>query len=257
MTTVQDILDFLETVCPLSGKIEWDNTGFQCGDRNKEVRRILLALDPFPNVCREAVDFGADLLITHHPLLFRPATEITTDDMMGKAFLTLAAHNISFISAHTNLDCAPEGVNHTLATLLGLENIEILDCDEWKLLRCGTVENQPLPEFLGKVKALLGTPVLRYADGGKPVSKVAVGGGSCGSDLWMAKAAGCDTFVTADVKYNQFWEAKDAGISIIDAGHFYTENPVISLLADRLEMAFPDLTVKIAQTHSDCMKFYG
>ena len=98
MTTVQDILDFLETICPLSGKIEWDNTGFQLGDRRKEVRRVLLALDPFPSVCQEAVDRGADLLLTHHPLLFRPVTELTTDDIVGKAFLTLAANNIAFIS---------------------------------------------------------------------------------------------------------------------------------------------------------------
>ncbi len=257
MITVQDILDFLETVCPLSGKCEQDNTGFQCGDRNKEVRRVLLALDPFPNVCREAVDFDADLLLTHHPLLFRPVTEITTDDMVGKSFLTLAAHNISFISAHTNLDCAPGGINDTLAGLLGLQDIKTVDCDPDHLLRQGTVEAQTLQEFMGKVKALLGTPVLRYADGGKPVSKVAVGGGSCGSELWMAKEAGCDTFVTADVKYNQFWEAKDAGINIIDAGHFYTENPIIPVLADKLQSAFPELTVKIARTHRDCMKFYG
>ena len=257
MTTVQDILDFLEALCPMRYKIEWDHTGLQLGSRNKPVKNVLLALDPFPHVCKEAVDTGADLLLTHHPLIFNPTDSITDDNSVGCAALTLAESGIVSISAHTHLDCAPGGINDTLAKLLGLADIKTVDCDPDHLLRQGTLETQSLQEFMGRVKAVLGTPVLRYADGGKPVSKVIVGGGSCGTEWHLAKEAGCDTFLTSDVKYNQFWNAKDAGMSIIDAGHFYTENPIIPVLADKLQEAFPELIVKISKTHRDCMKFYG
>ena len=102
----------------------------------------------------------------------------------------------------------------------------------------------------------LGCPGLRYVASGKEVRKVAVGGGSCGGALAEVAAAGCDTFVTADIKYNLFRDAYDLGINLIDAGHFYTENPVCGYLAEQLQRAFPDLTVKVSETHRDCMKFY-
>ena len=98
-------------------------------------------------------------------------------------------------------------------------------------------------------------PGLRYVDGGKPVRRVAVGGGSCADGMHEALEAGCDTFVTADVRYNQFWDAHDLGLNRIDAGHFYTENPVTRVLADALAKAFPDISVKISETHTDCMKY--
>ena len=112
-----------------------------------------------------------------------------------------------------------------------------------------------LPAFLEHVKAKLLTPVLRYVDGGKPVSKVAVGGGACASGIREAWDAGCDTFVTSDVKYNQFWDAKDLGMNLIDAGHFYTENPVCAVLAKKLAAAFPEVTVELSKNHADCMEF--
>ena len=98
--------------------------------------------------------------------------------------------------------------------------------------------------------------MLKFVDSGKPVTKVAVGGGSCGGAIREAFDAGCDTFVTADVKYNQFWDAKDLGMNLIDAGHFQTENPVIPVLAAKIAAACPDVEVKISETHTDCMKFY-
>ena len=123
------------------------------------------------------------------------------------------------------------------------------------LVRVGETDEQPLAEFLQTVKQALGCPGLRYVDGGKPVRRVAVGGGSCADGMLEAVAAGCDTFVTADVRYNQFWDAHDLGLNLIDAGHFYTENPVTRVLADTLKRAFPDISVKISETHTDCMKY--
>lgn len=263
MATVHDILTFLETLAPRHMKMDWDNVGLLCGSRKTEVTRILVALDPFEGVCKEAVDFGAELIVTHHPLIFKALNSITDETSVGRSIQLLCENRISAINAHTNLDCAPGGVNDRLATALGLENIEVIDPmgmdengQEWGLLRKGTVAQQPLVDFLSTVKTALSCDGLRYVDAGRPVNKVAVGGGACASEIMDAVKAGCDTFITSDVKYNQFWDAYDLGLNLIDAGHFHTENPVTACLAEKISAAFPEVEVKISETHTDCMKFY-
>ena len=263
MATVADILAYLETLAPRNMKMDWDNVGLLCGRRDREVTRILVALDPFLHVCREAKELGAELLVTHHPLIFSPVKAVTDDTEVGACIGYLWENGISAINAHTNLDCAPEGVNDILARRLGLSDIQVVDpmgTDEqgrpWGLLRIGQVEQMPLPEFLPIVKDRLDCSGLRYCDGGRPVSHVAVGGGACGSELRDAARAGCDTFVTSDVKYNQFRDAQYMGINLIDAGHFPTENPVVGLLAEKIAAAFPEIQVKISESHGDVTKFY-
>ena len=262
MTTVADILKFLEALAPRDMKMSWDHVGLLCGSRATPVTKVLVALDPFEHVCREAADWGAELIVTHHPLIFRPLPNITDETSIGRAIMMLCRSGISAINAHTNLDQAPGGVNDVLAATLGLEKIQVIspsgvDAEgrDWGLLHCGEIPEQPLEDFLAAVKQKLGSTGLRYVDGGKPVQKVAVGGGSCGSDLPAAVAAGCDTFVTSDVKYNQFWDAKDLGLNLIDAGHFYTENPVVPVLAAAIAEAFPEIEVKVSENHRDCMEF--
>ena len=261
MVTVKDILDYLETLAPTSMKMDWDNTGLLCGDPNCPVHKILVALDPFEGVCYEAHDTGADLIVTHHPLIFEAPRSITTQTSIGRSIMFLCEKGISAINAHTNLDCAPGGVNDVLAQRLDLDNIAVINPtgtdaqgNPWGLLRMGTFDTE-LPVFLAHVKHRLGTPMLRYVDGGKPVHKVAVGGGACAGSLMDAWDAGCDTFVTSDVKYNQFWDAKDLGINLIDAGHFYTENPVCGHLTQQLSRQFPDLVITVSKNHCDCMEF--
>lgn len=263
MATVAEILKFMESVAPRNMKMDWDNVGLLCGSKSTPVTKILVALDPFEHVCQEAADWGAELIITHHPIIFQAMKSITDDTSIGRSILQLCRHGIAAINAHTNLDQAPGGVNDVLARTLGLENIEVInacgvdeDGNEWGLLRCGNAEEQTLDTFLGNVKAKLGCQGLRYVDGGKPVRKVAVGGGSCAGGMLDALDAGCDTFVTADIKYNQFWDASDLGLNLIDAGHFQTENPVVAVLAEKLQAAFPEIEVKISEKHNDCMKFY-
>ena len=263
MTTVGDILKYIETLAPRSMKMDWDNVGLLCGSKATPVTKVLVALDPFEGVCREAAQWGAQLIVTHHPVIFQAPKAITDETSVGRSILQLCAHGISAINAHTNLDCAPGGVNDVLAKKLALVNVQVVDPNgtdengnEWGLLRMGEVPEQPLDAFLNRVKTLLGCEGLRYVDGGKPVRKVAVGGGSCAGEMLDALRAGCDTFVTADVKYNHFWDAKDLGINLIDAGHFATENPVVSVLAEKIAGAFPEIEVKISETHADCMKYY-
>jgi len=263
MTKVKDILDFLETVAPSYMKMDWDNVGLLCGNENQRIQKVLVALDPFESVCLEAKEVGADLLLTHHPLIFQAPNAVTTQTELGRSILFLAKNGISAVNAHTNLDCAPGGVNDVLAETLGLEEISVVDPSGtdregkyWGLLRQGVVPEQNLPAFLATVKEKLGCLGLRYVECGKPVRRVAVGGGSCGSEVEAAAKAGCDTFVTADVKYNQFFSAKELGLNIIDAGHFHTENPVCRVLADKLQAAFPELDVVLSQKHTDCVKFF-
>ena len=256
MATVADILKFIETVAPPYMKEDWDNVGLNCGHMDRPVTKILVALDPFAHVCREAKEIGADLLVTHHALIWKPGF-ITDANTQGRNTLFLIENGIAHINAHTNLDQAPGGVNDVLAAKLGLENVEIVNPQNGiGLMRCGDVAEQSLESFLALVKDRLGCEGLRYVDGGKAVRRVAVGGGSCAGGMWEVLAAGCDTFVTADIKYNQFWDAKDLGLNLIDAGHFHTENPVVAVLADKIAAAFPEIAVEISKTHTDCMKYY-
>lgn len=263
MTKISDILQYLETIAPSHMKMDWDNVGLLCGDEAHAVKKILVALDPFWDVCQEAADIGADLIVTHHPLIFRPVSSVTEQNSVGKCIRFLIQKDIAAVNAHTNLDCAPGGVNDCLALTLGLREISVLEPQgldalgrPWGLLRAGYVVEMPLDRFLEQVQKNLGCPGIRYAEGGKTVRHVAVGGGACADELQAVKKAGCDTFVTSDVKYNQFWDAQDIGLNLIDAGHFYTENPVCRYLVEKLAGQFPGIVVELSKNHGDCMKFY-
>lgn len=262
MTTVYDIVRFMESIAPQSKKESWDNVGLLCGRKDRQVTTILVALDPFEDVAEEAVTLGTDLIVTHHPLIFHPLYSLTDDTAIGRTAATLLRHDIAAFSAHTNLDIAPQGVGSCLAQALGLEDISVIEPIEktadgvWGLLRMGTVAPQSLNDFLAHVKRALQAPAVRYAPASEKVHRVAVGGGACADEWKSAFAAGCDTFVTADARYNDFWDARDAGLTLIDAGHFYTENPVCTYLQRILQEAFPEIRVVLSQVHRDCMKFY-
>ena len=167
MPTVADILAFVETLAPRYMKEDWDNVGLNCGHMDRPVKKILVALDPFTQVCQEAKEVGADLLVTHHALLWKPDF-ITDADTQGRNTLFLIENGIAHINAHTNLDCAPGGVNDELARKLALVNVRVIRPQgvdehgaEWGLLRMGDVPEQPLDAFLNRVKTLLGNEGLR------------------------------------------------------------------------------------------------
>jgi len=262
MAKVNDVLRFMEKTAPQYMKEDWDNVGLLCGNGDAEIKRVLVALDPFMNVCKEALDLGADLIVTHHPLIFSPVKAVTDQNPVGRCILFLIKNGIAAINAHTNLDQVHGGVNDVLANSLDLRDVKLLSpCgtdeagNEWGLLRAGEHDEMNLAAFAAFVKERLNCPGLRFVDAGKPVCRVAVGGGSCGGGLYEVAAAGCDTFVTADVKYNQFWDALEYGVNLIDAGHFETENPVCHMLASALREEFPELEVRISEKHGDPVQF--
>ena len=264
MTTVADILNYIESIAPPYMAESWDNVGLLCGRKGKEVKKLLVALDPFATVIDEAIALGADLIVTHHPLIFGEDLKAVNENTeTGRCLLTLMENGIAAINAHTNLDMAPGGINEVLAQKLALVNIRVADPSgtddqgrEWGLIRMGEVPEQPLDAFLNRVKTLLGCEGLRYVNSGKPVRRVCVGGGSCAGAMHEVLAAGCDTFVTADVKYNQFRTAYELGLNLIDAGHFHTENPTMPILTRKLRHAFPEVEVVFSEKHRDVMRFY-
>lgn len=229
--------------------MSFDNSGFLFGRESAAVTKALLALDVTSAVVDEAIEQGAELIISHHPLIFSPLKSVTDEKL-----LRLAQHQIGVISMHTNLDIAKGGVNDTLMAALGVRVLGGLDEDG-----CGRVgllsEAMTMSEFLPFCKAVLKTAGLRYYDSGRPVSKLAVMGGSGGDSLETAYRLGCDTYLTADIKYHQFLEAQELGINLIDGDHFCTENLVIPALARRLGEALPEIEFKVSHQHHQVVCF--
>lgn len=261
MPKARDIESFLFQWAPRELASDWDNVGQLVGRREKTVERILVALDITAEVVTEAVGEGYDLIVSHHPLIFPAAEPIRTirnDDIRGRMMMELIHKDIPAICMHTNLDVAEGGVNDVLCERLNLTNVEKLG-DSEGIGRVGDLaESMALSAFLAMMRKRLRPNGVRYAVSGtnKTVRRVAVGGGSCGDLYPLAAARGCDTFVTADVKYNQFINATDLGMTIIDAGHFPTEDPVCSAIIARLEEAFPEVTVRKSEAHRELIQYF-
>lgn len=250
MTTVREIESFLYSWAPRELAESWDNVGLLVGDPEAAVERILVALDITPQVAEEALERGCQLIVAHHPVMncaWHPVQTVRADDRQGRTLTALLRGGVAAICMHTNLDAAEGGVNDILAEKLGLTQPEMLT--EEKIGRIGTLKCEiPLVEFTHSVIELLGCNGLRYVDAGRPVHRVAVGGGACGCYIPQAVAAGCDTFVTSDLKYNDFLDTE--GLNLIDAGHFPTENVVCPALRDRLQRAFLAVDVLCSTSHS-------
>lgn len=257
MPTVRQIEEALYALAPRSLAMEWDNVGLLAGDPEQEVSRILVALDVTQTVADEAAAAGAQLIVAHHPVMnctWHPVQTLREDTAQGRLLRTLVRRNVSAICMHTNLDIATGGVNDMLAYVLQLEDPGPIG--EEGLLRCGTVRSVALRDFVQSVCGALHCGGVRYADGGKPVHRVAVGGGACGEYRALAKDSGCDTFVTADLKYHDFQEATQLGINLIDAGHFPTEDPVCDAMIRFLQARFPQLTIEKSTSHRDVIEYY-
>lgn len=260
MAAVKEIYQFIDKIAPFSTQEDFDNAGFLVGRGEREVTRVLVSLDITREVAEEAADWGAQLIVSHHPVIFHPVKSVTGETVTGQVLLALTENKIAAICAHTNLDAAHGGVNGCLARALELTEIGQL-CQAgvdaqgrpYGIGRVGTAHRPGLSagEYAAFVKEKLNAASVRFADGGRPVSLVAVGGGACGSMMEDAIAQGCDTFVTADLKYNQFLDAKALGLNLLDAGHFATENVVCAPLARRLEKAFPQVQVRVSQVHGE------
>lgn len=254
MASVGDILDFLSQIAPVDLKMDFDNVGLLIGRRKAEVKTCLTTLDITLDAVGEAVDAGAELVVSHHPLFFE-LKSITDDDVTGRRLLALAENRISAICMHTNLDAAEGGVNDCLAAALGLKVLSPLDEAE-KIGRICLAPETDFNTFLRYTCAALSARGLRYYDAGRPVRNVGVCGGAGGNYLAKAFRAGCDTYVSSEIKHHQMYEAAELGMNIIDAGHFPTENVVTAPLTEKLANEFPDVRFEMSGLCRQAEKYY-
>lgn len=257
MPTAGELETALFELAPRELAQSWDNVGLLVGDPDRQVSAVLVALDVTQAVADEAAERGCGAIVAHHPLMncaWSPVQSVRTDRPQGKLIATLLRGGISAICMHTNLDSAPGGVNDALAAALGLEEIGPLGEDG--IGRTGVLSSEmSLEAFAAHVRRSLGAEGLRYADGGRPVRRVAVGGGACGEYAPLARDLGCDTFVTADLKYHDFQNAPGLGLNLLDAGHFPTENVICAVLERFLRGRFPELTVVRSAVHGDIIRY--
>lgn len=265
MATVKDVWNLLDRKAPFRTQMDFDNAGFLVGRGDQQVTRVLVALDITPEVIREAAEKGCQLILAHRPVIWGKVGQITDETATGRKVLALIEQGIAAICAHTNLDAAEGGVNTALALRLGLRDqvpLAVDGTDEagrpYGVGRVGQLEGGPMTvdHFARRAKETLGLSGIRVLDAGVPVQRVAVGGGACGSMLPQVRAMGCDTFLTADLKHDLYLEAREAGMNLLDAGHYSTEAVVCPVIAQWVREAFPDLWVEVAENQGEVFEYF-
>ena len=228
---VSDVFNLINSIAPLETALSFDNVGVLLGDFENRVTKAVVTLDATSAVVNYAKEIGAELIITHHPIIFDPLKNIVKQN--SNVVYECLSNGISVISMHTNLDVANGGVNDCLANALELQNITTVMDEEGFSFKKGELKaKMSADEFAEYLKVKLGGAV-RYTDGKKPIKTVCVCGGSGSSELTVAMN-NADAFVTADIKHNVFIEADAKDFSLFDAGHFHTENVVIAPLTETL-----------------------
>ncbi len=230
---IKEVLEFLNSKYPLSLAEEYDNCGLIIGNENDSVTSGIVALDCTKAVIEEAVRIGANLIVTHHPLLFSAVRQIHSGDLEFE----LIKHGISLISMHTNLDAADGGVNDMLCAKIRLSNVEKLLCDNFAI-RIGDICPSVSPEEFAKIASeSLNCPV-KFVPGKKNISRIAVCSGSGGEFIECAISAGADAFLSSEIKHHQFMNAANCGFSLYDAGHQTTEDIIVEELCNVLNNQF-------------------
>jgi dinuclear metal center YbgI/SA1388 family protein len=245
--TVQHISEIMNRIAPRQLAEEWDNPGLLVGSFDSEVEKIFVCLDVTDETVKAAVEFGADLIISHHPLIFRAVKNFRTDLPLGKKLQTLIKNDISVFAAHTNLDSVQGGVNDVLAQKLGLVDVKTFDEGIFSLGRIGKLpEKMTAENFALHVKKSLNAESVRLVDAGDfLIEKVGICGGAGSDIISKAKFHGAQAFVTGDVKYHEAQNAAESKIHVVDAGHFATEFPIVHVLAEILATECEKLSYKV------------
>lgn len=232
MAKVKDFYGYLNSIAPFETQEDWDNSGMLVGDMDAEVKKVAVVLDITHEEIKKAKAIGADLIISHHPVIFNPIKSVTR----GSVPYELVASSINALCCHTPLDIADGGTNDSLAELLGIEVTRTED----PILRLGTVEPTTAEILAGKIAKMLNTKV-RYADAGRKIEKIAI---CTGAGCSLIEAAGeIDAFITGDASHHNFLDCIQAGITLIAAGHYETEIVVVPVLVKKLQARFPDIEI--------------
>lgn len=258
MATINDICQFMEKFAPTQLAEDWDNVGLLIGDRTQSIERVMTCLTVTPRTVAEAVQRRADLIVTHHPIPFRPMKRLTTDTITGGIVWQLARAGISVYSPHTGFDSAENGINQSLGIRLGLEGLEPLIPQEDGVQAIGAgrlgqlQESQTLAEFVSSIKLSLSIDSIRVVNSeDSSVKRVAIACGSGGSFLGKAKARGCDTLVTGEATFHTCLEAEARGMSLVLLGHFASERFAVETLAELLKISFESTEIWSSATERD------
>ena len=253
MVKCQDVLNTLEAWAPKKLAEEWDNPGLLVGSPQQEVQKIITCLDCSEAVADAAIEQGAQLIVAHHPLIFRGIKKVRTDLAMGSLLQKLLKNDIAVIAVHTNLDSAPGGVNDVLAESIGLVDVEGFGEEHEVSGVVGTLgrmghlpESLSAHDFAMRVRDALPTEHVRLVEAGiKKVRKVALCSGAGAEFIHLAALQGADAYLTGDVKYHEAQQAVELGIHLVDAGHFGTEFPIAKVLCERLSESFSEQGVRV------------
>jgi dinuclear metal center YbgI/SA1388 family protein len=247
--TVKDLYKRLEARIPRELAEPWDNDGLMCcADSLQEIHKVILTLDVTEDVVDYAIETGVDLIISHHPLIFRPLTSISEDNHVARKVIKLLENNVTVMSFHTRLDKVSGGVNDHLCKVLGIE--DTVPFGEGDLGRIGYIpEERLLDDFALHVKECLEADVVRVSDALNPVRHVAVVGGDGKSYVKDAIVLGADTYISGRIGYNVMEEASEMGINLIEAGHYFTEQPITEFLRDLLYSFDPALSIEIVSSN--------
>lgn len=257
MTIIHDIADYLDQLAPIRLAEDWDNVGLLVGDAQASVERVMTCLTITPASAAEAIAKSAQLIVTHHPLPFRPLKRLTADDTSARLLWDLIRAGVAIYSPHTGFDSAAEGINQAIAQRIGLTEIcplvpRLGDPDSLGAGRVGLLVNKSLAELIADVKQQFHLKQVQYVgDLTAECRSVAIACGSGGSFLAAAEDAGCNTFVSGEMTFHMCLEAKAKNISVILLGHYASERFAIEKLAIRLQQKFSALKIWVSEQESD------
>jgi len=258
MTKVSDLCDFLDAFAPPQLAAEWDNVGLLVGDRLQKVSRMMTCLTVTPAVAAEAIRERADLVVTHHPLPFRPLKRLTTDEPTGRLLLDLIRAGVGIYSPHTAFDSAAQGINQQLAEGLGLVEIQpLVPAEDLGAGRCGRlVQAQTLGQVVARLKQFLKiSHTAVVGDLQRPIHRIGIACGSAGELLDAAIGVKCDLFLTGEARLHTCYEAEARGIALLLAGHYASERFGVERLAEILGGQFPSLAIWPSRDERDPVRF--
>ena len=256
---VKDVTKVIEEFAPLSIQEKWDNSGLCVGSHEASVSSVLFGLDCTPELVDEAIECGADMIVTHHPLIFSGLKKISPDDMVGEAVFKAIKAGISIYAAHTNADKVIAGVSGAMAAKLGLKNVEILS-EDGEGTGLGVVGELPQPMTAQQiVEVVKDRFALKTVKASKPVegkiSKVALCGGSGSSLISAARSVGAQLYISGDISYHNFFTPED--FMLMDIGHYESEIEIVDILFSLVKKNFPTFAVRITQNmHSNPIYYF-
>ena len=259
MPLIKEVIEALELMAPLSWQEDFDNSGVQVGDVSQPATAALLCLDVTEAVIDEAITLGCNLIISHHPIAFRPFKSLTGVNYVQRCIMRACKHDIVIYAAHTNIDNAKGGVNYELARMLGLENVSTLCPTSEENVGGGAIGSLPTPmsemDFLIQIKERLGLERLNHSPlRGRMINRVALCGGSGSFMMRDAIRQEADIFITGEAKYNDYYDAEEH-ILLAVAGHYETEVCTKSLFNKIISEKFPTFALHFSEVNSNPVKY--